>query len=265
MCAATLVVSREKIQFLVVGLQNPYRASGPLILQPPVRWGMPRPAPEITIGWLLPALQPFSACPQSVLLKIIGLAPCRNFPGGRAKSERKPDTRFGIPARCGATAILLLFGAVNGARAQQPAADPNRSNLPSAPVAQDEGKKPDMQAPDAKTPSPTIVDFAPPHRFFDRENLLLFGAVAGGRGLDYASTLNLRHRGINEALLTNGIVDNHALFAVIEVAATGASVGVSYIFHRTGHHRLERWTSAIHAGIAVGGAIRNYNLKAPKQ
>jgi len=89
--------------------------------------------------------------------------------------------------------------------------------------------------------------------------------VGAGRGLDYASTLNLRHRGINEALLTNGIVDNHALFAVIEVAATGASVGVSYIFHRTGHHRLERWTSAIHAGIAVGGAIRNYNSKAPNQ
>lgn len=161
--------------------------------------------------------------------------------------------------------MLLLFAAVTAARAQQPATEPDRSNLPSTPVAQDDAKKPDPQAPDAKAASDKIVDIAPPHCFFDRENLLLFGAVAGGRGLDYASTLNLRHRGINEALLTNGIVDNHPLFAVIEVAATGASVGVSYIFHRTGHHRLERWTSAIHAGIAVGGAIRNYNLKAPNQ
>jgi hypothetical protein len=161
---------------------------------------------------------------------------------------------------------MLFFVAVTDVRAQQPAGEPNRSGLPSAPAPQDDAKKTDPQSPDAKPAPATIIDYwPPPHRFFDRENLLLFGAVAGGRGLDYASTLNLRHRGINEALLTNGIVDNHALFAVIEVAATGASVGVSYIFHRTGHHRLERWTSAIHAGIAVGGAIRNYNLKAPNQ
>ena len=99
--------------------------------------------------------------------------------------------------------------------------------------------------------------------FWDRENDFLFAAVAAGRGLDYASTLNLRHRGIDEAFLTNAIVDNHPLFAGIEMAATAVSVGVSYVFHRTGHHRLERWTSAIHAGIAVGGAIRNYNLKSP--
>jgi hypothetical protein len=92
---------------------------------------------------------------------------------------------------------------------------------------------------------------------------LLFAGVAAGRGLDYASTRNLRRRGINEVFLTNSIVDNHALFAGIEVSATAASLGVSYLFHRTGHHRLERWTSAIHAGVAIGGAIRNYALKTP--
>jgi hypothetical protein len=101
------------------------------------------------------------------------------------------------------------------------------------------------------------------HRFWDRENDLLFAGVAGGRALDYASTLNLRRRGIDEIFLTNSIVDNHPLFGAIEAAATAASVGVSYIFHRTGHHRLERWTSAIHIGVAVGGAARNYALKTP--
>lgn len=176
-----------------------------------------------------------------------------------------PGTQIGIPARCGVTAILLLFAVVTAVRAQQPAVDPDRSSLPSAPTAQDDAQKTNPPLPDPKTSQPRINVGPPVHRFWDHENLWLFGAVGAGRGLDYASTLNLRHRGINEALLTNGIVDNHALFAVIEVAATGASVGVSYIFHRTGHHRLERWTSAIHAGIAVGGAIRNYNLKAPNQ
>jgi len=101
------------------------------------------------------------------------------------------------------------------------------------------------------------------HRFWDRTNDLWFAAVGAGRALDYASTLNLRRRGIDEIFLTNSIVDNHPLFGGIEVAATAASIGVSYLFHRTGHHRLERWTSIVHFGVATGGAARNYALKTP--
>jgi hypothetical protein len=99
------------------------------------------------------------------------------------------------------------------------------------------------------------------HPFWDRENGLLFAAVAASRTLDYFSTLNFRRRGRNEALLTNDIVDNHAAFASIEAAATVASIGVSYLFHRTHHHRLERWTSIVHASLATSGAVRNYCLK----
>ncbi len=149
--------------------------------------------------------------------------------------------------------LLFLFAAVTIAGAQQPTETHEPSELPTA---QDANSKQEKQ------PSATNVGVKPPvHRFWDRENDWLFAGVFVGRALDYASTLNLRARGINEAFLTNSIVDNHALFAGIELAATGASIGVSYIFHRTGHHRLERWTSAIHAGVAVGGAIRNYELK----
>ncbi|MBZ5642855.1 MAG: hypothetical protein LAO19_08865 [Acidobacteriia bacterium] len=103
----------------------------------------------------------------------------------------------------------------------------------------------------------------PVHRFWDRENDLLFAAVGAGRAFDYASTMNLRRRGIDEVFLTNSIVDNHPLFGGIEAAATAASIGVSYLFHATRHHRLERWTSAVHFGVATGGAIRNYALKTP--
>jgi len=99
------------------------------------------------------------------------------------------------------------------------------------------------------------------HPFWDRENGLLFAAVGASRTLDYFSTLNFRRRGRNEALLTNDIVDNHAAFASIEAAATVASIGVSYLFHRTHHHRLERWTSIVHASLATSGAVRNYCLK----
>ncbi len=99
------------------------------------------------------------------------------------------------------------------------------------------------------------------HPFWDRENDLLFAAVGASRTLDYFSTLNFRRRGRNEALLTNDIVDNHSAFASIEAAATVASIGMSYLFHRTHHHRLERWTSIVHASLATSGAVRNYCLK----
>ena len=99
------------------------------------------------------------------------------------------------------------------------------------------------------------------HRFWDKENDLLFTGVAASRTLDYFSTLNMRRRGRQEIFLTNDAVDNHAGFAAIEAAATGVSIGASYLFHRYGHHKLERWTSIIHIGLATTGAARNYSLK----
>jgi hypothetical protein len=157
---------------------------------------------------------------------------------------------------------FFFLAAVSAAQAQQQPAEGRDPNAPSAPqpagsAAPADQKKTPEAAKAATLPAPGE------HSFWDRENDCLFAAVGAGRALDYASTLNLRRRGINEIFLTNSIVDNHPLFAGIEVSATAASVGVSYIFHRTGHHRLERWTSAIHAGVAVGGAIRNYALKTP--
>jgi hypothetical protein len=163
---------------------------------------------------------------------------------------------------CAVFSAFFLLAAVPAARAQQQPAEGRDPNTPEAPKPADSATPADQKG--TSGTATTANPLAPGvHNFWDRENDWLFAAVGAGRALDYASTLNLRHRGINEAFLTNSIVDNHPLFAGIEVAATAASVGVSYIFHRTGHHRLERWTSVIHAGIGVGGAIRNYNLKGP--
>ena len=99
------------------------------------------------------------------------------------------------------------------------------------------------------------------HRFWDKQNDWWFAGVGAARTFDYISTLNLRRRGDQEVLLTNDIVDNHAAFAAIEAAGTGASIGASYLFHRYGHHKLERWTSYVHFGLTTSGAVRNYCLK----
>ncbi len=164
--------------------------------------------------------------------------------------------------RCAIAGVFFLVAAVSVVQAQQQLAETRDPNAPSAPQPSGNAAPADQnntpEAPKASHPVAPVE-----HSFWDRENDWLFAGVGAGRALDYASTLNLRRRGIDEVFLTNSVVDNHPLFAGIEVAATAASVGVSYIFHRTGHHRLERWTSAIHAGVGVGGAIRNYALKTP--
>ncbi|MDP9338444.1 MAG: hypothetical protein M3P45_06205 [Acidobacteriota bacterium] len=121
-----------------------------------------------------------------------------------------------------------------------------------------------VRAPDAQVSAPQLsktTTLLTEHRFWDKENDLLFAGVAATRTLDYFSTLNMRRRGRQEIFLTNDAVDNHAGFAFIEVGATGVSIGAAYFFHRYGHHKLERWTSIVHIGLAGTGAIRNYSLK----
>src|SRR5436853_1625621 len=134
--------------------------------------------------------------------------------------------------RVWALAIFCLLTA--NLRAQQPAAA-GKIEVPAAP--------------------------APQHRFWDRENVLLFSGVAVFRGLDYASTRNFMARGREEVLLPDDVVDNSAAFAGVEAAATAASVGLSYWMHRAGHHKVERWISITHISITAFGVVRNYSLE----
>jgi hypothetical protein len=140
--------------------------------------------------------------------------------------------------------LVVLLGAIN-VSAQEPVAQ--------APPRNSEVVSSALQSP--------AIGRAPEHRFWDKENSWLFAGVGAARTLDYFSTLNMRRRGRQEILLSNDVVDNHAAFAAIEAAGTGTSVGASYLFHRYGHHKLERWTSFVHIGLATTGGVRNYCLK----
>jgi len=143
---------------------------------------------------------------------------------------------------------LALFGLTARAYGQAPEANRQASSPLVLPAPQPRG-------PDAERK----------HPFWDKENRWLFAGVGAARTLDYFSTLNMRRRGRQEILLTNEIVDNHAAFAAIEAAATGASMGASWLFHRYRHHTLERWTSFVHIGLTTTGAVRNYCLKTAHQ
>ncbi len=135
-------------------------------------------------------------------------------------------------------------------------ASPGTDSAAPAPVAQTTTNLP------PKRPATQKAQHASDeHNFWDKENDWLFAGVAAARTLDYFSTLNMRRRGRQEILLTDAVVDDHPAFAVIEAATTGASIGLSYVFHHYGHHKLERWTSVVHIGLATTGAVRNYSLK----
>jgi hypothetical protein len=113
-----------------------------------------------------------------------------------------------------------------------------------------------IEAPVTTTPAPVAE-----HRFWDRTNILLFSGVAVFRGLDYASTRNFQARGRTEILIPDDVANNSAGFAGLEAAATATSVGISYIFHRTGHHKMERWLSIGHISVTGFGVAWNYSLK----
>ncbi len=99
------------------------------------------------------------------------------------------------------------------------------------------------------------------HIFWDTKNRWLFTGVAAVRAGDGISTRNFRARGRDEILLNNPTVDNAPAFAAIEAAGLGASIGLSYWMHRTGHHKAERWISILHIGVAGFGTARNFSLK----
>jgi hypothetical protein len=113
-----------------------------------------------------------------------------------------------------------------------------------------------VEAPIAATTTP-----APQHRFWDRTNILLFSGVAVFRGLDYASTRNFQARGRTEILIPDDVANNSAGFAGLEAASTATSVGIAYIFHRTGHHKMERWLSIAHISVTGFGVAWNYSLE----
>jgi hypothetical protein len=138
------------------------------------------------------------------------------------------------------------------------------------PGAAQEGAIPDPAAPPQPPISEPVVHpqelikpkpSAAPHRFWDRENLWLFSGIAVTRGMDYASTRNFQARGRQEILLPDQVVDNSAGFASLEAAGTMTSIGISYLFHRTGHHKLERWLSVGHISVTAFGDVRNYCLE----
>jgi len=98
----------------------------------------------------------------------------------------------------------------------------------------------------------TSVPEAPSHRFWDAKNRVLFTAVATLCAADFAVTeANLKNGGVELNPVTRVFSGSTAGLAVNFVGEAGGVIGLSYLFHRTGHHRLERVTPLVNLGASA--------------
>lgn len=113
---------------------------------------------------------------------------------------------------------------------------------------------------------PALPSFAQeaenPHRFFDKQNLVLWSSVAVAHSMDCGSTWKMLDSGNGrEAELPTSLAQSRVQMSLFSIGVVGAQVGGSYLLHRMGWHRAERWTSSVHAGVVGVTAVHNYELK----
>jgi hypothetical protein len=103
-----------------------------------------------------------------------------------------------------------------------------------------------------------MVEAQPPtrehdkHRFWDRENTILFAAVSGMAGADfYVTHGNLASGGRELNPVTRILSGSTAGLATNFALESSGIIAVSYLFHKTGHHRLERLTSVVNVSAST--------------
>lgn len=91
------------------------------------------------------------------------------------------------------------------------------------------------------------------HKFWDRQNSVLLLTAAALNGADFAITrANLQSGGQELNPVVRMFGRSTAGLAANFVGETVGVVSMSYFFHKTGHHKLERAVSLVNIGSSVG-------------
>jgi len=97
------------------------------------------------------------------------------------------------------------------------------------------------------------------HPFWDRQNRILFVAVGAMATADFFAThANLANGGKELNPVTRVFSGSTLGLAANFALETGSVMGLSYLFHKTGHHKLERITSLLDIGGSAGAV--SYDL-----
>jgi hypothetical protein len=106
--------------------------------------------------------------------------------------------------------------------------------------------------PMVKSVEPVTLPEAPSHRFWDHENTILFATSAAFSTADFFVTRNnLRNGGQELNPVTRVFSGSTAGLAVNFAGEAVGVVAVSYLFHKTGHHKLERAVSMLNIGSSA--------------
>jgi hypothetical protein len=107
---------------------------------------------------------------------------------------------------------------------------------------------------------------APSHRFVDRQNVTAFAALGGLIALDGVHTQLMldTHRFVEgnpiaRPFVTHGWSGQLAGSAL----AYGTALSISYMLHKTNHHRVERWANWLFVASEAANDTRNLLLQAP--
>ncbi|HUA16447.1 MAG TPA: hypothetical protein VMG31_14215 [Verrucomicrobiae bacterium] len=141
------------------------------------------------------------------------------------------------------SAVAVLAASVFAPRvyAQGPLPDAPRPSAPAAAV------EPTLNL--IAQPTPTVGE----HKFWDRENVALFAMSAALAGADFAVTrANLRSGGQELNPVVRMMGTSTPALAANFAGETAGVMGLSYFFHRTGHHRMEHLVSCINASASAG-------------
>jgi len=91
------------------------------------------------------------------------------------------------------------------------------------------------------------------HPFWDRENRVLFAAVGAMAVADFCTTrANLASGGKELNPVTRVFSGSTPGLAANFALETASTIGISYMLHTTGHHKLERITSFVTIGTSAG-------------
>jgi hypothetical protein len=121
--------------------------------------------------------------------------------------------------------------------------------------------QPIVASPIVKAPPASQPDAPSAQKFWDLPNIMLVSAMGAITALDFLATQrNLASpSGGNEynpvaRVFTGSTPGRVAYFT----GAAAGTVGLTYLFHRTGHHKLERATLLIGIGCSTQGAVYSF-------
>lgn len=97
------------------------------------------------------------------------------------------------------------------------------------------------------------------HKFWDKPNKFLFIAAGAGAAADFAVTrANLQSGGRELNPMVRPFGHSSAGLAMNFAGETAAVISLSYFFHKTGHHKMERAVSIVN--IASSTSAVSYGL-----